>query len=351
MTKRLFSILSVALCAYSVFATNETESDSLYNQFHIQDVEVTARALQKDVIVPQTLKGSELQRLNALSVADALRYFSGVQLKDYGGVGGIKTINIRSMGSQHTAVYYNGVQLGNAQNGQVDLGRFSLDNMEEIQLYNGPKSAIFQSAREFGAAGNIYLTTRKPFFRENERVHVSGQMRFGSFALANPSVGLDVKLTDALSLTMDAEYVYSDGKYPFRYRRVFPSGETAYDTTAIRQNGDVNAVRTELGLHHYYRTTGFWRIHAYNYWSERGVPGAIVNNVWRNGERLWDRNTFVQLQWQDEWFGRWSTRMLAKYANDYTHYQNYDERLLPSNNEYLQQEAYFSFANKIQIFK
>lgn len=351
MTKRLFSILSVALCAYSVFATNETESDSLYNQFHIQEVEVTARALQKDVIVPQTLKGSELQRLNALSVADALRYFSGVQLKDYGGVGGIKTINIRSMGSQHTAVYYNGVQLGNAQNGQVDLGRFSLDNMEEIQLYNGQKSDIFQSAREFGAAGNIYLTTRKPFFRENERVHVRGQMRFGSFALANPSVGLDVKLTDALSLTMDAEYVYSDGKYPFRYRRVFPSGETAYDTTAIRQNGDVNAVRTELGLHHYYRTTGFWRIHAYNYWSERGVPGAIVNNVWRNGERLWDRNTFVQLQWQDEWFGRWSTRMLAKYANDYTHYQNYDERLLPSNNEYLQQEAYFSFANKIQIFK
>ena len=103
-------------------------------------------------------------------------------------------------------------------------------------------------------------------------------------------------------------------------------------------------------MHHYYRTTGFWRIHAYNYYSERGVPGAIVNNVWRNGERLWDRNTFVQGQWQDEWFNRWSTRFLFKYANDYTHYRNYDTRLLPSNNEYLQQEAYLSFANKVQVF-
>lgn len=350
MIKKLFLILLFALCARSVFAIDEAELDSLYRQFQMEEVEVTARALTKDIIVPQALKGIELERLNALSVADALRYFSGIQLKDYGGVGGIKTINVRSMGSQHTAVYYNGIQLGNAQNGQVDLGRFSLDNMEEIQLFNGQKSDIFQSAREFGAAGNVYLTTRKPYFKEYERVHVRAKMRFGSFALANPSVGVDIKLIDNLSMTLDAEYVYSDGKYPFRYKRVFPSGETAYDTTAIRQNGDINAVRTELGLHHYYRTTGFWRLHAYNYYSERGIPGAIVNNVWRNGERLWDRNTFVQGQWQDEWFGRWNTRLLAKYANDFTHYKNYDERLLPADNKYLQQELYLSLANKVQVF-
>ena len=351
MVKKLYCILFCAFCATSVFAISDAELDSLYRDFTIEEVEVTARSLTKDVIVPQSLKGEELQRLNALSVADAIRYFSGVQLKDYGGVGGIKTINVRSMGSQHTAVYYNGVQLGNAQNGQVDLGRFSLDNMEEIQLFNGQKSDIFQSAREFGAAGNVYLTTRRPYFKAHEKVHVRGRMRFGSFDLANPSVGVDVKLTDALSLTIDGEYVYSSGKYPFRYRRVLPSGETAYDTTAIRQNGDVNAVRAELGLHHYYRTTGFWRVHVYNYYSERGVPGAIVNNVWRNGERLWDRNTFVQAIWQDEWFGRWSTRLLAKYANDFTHYLNYDVRLLPSNNRYLQQEAYLSLANKVQLFR
>ena len=350
MIRRTFFILILALGATSVLAMSEAELDSLYRDFRIEEVEVTARALTKDVIVPQTLKGAQLERLNALNVADALRYFSGVQLKDYGGVGGIKTINVRSMGSQHTAVYYNGVQLGNAQNGQVDLGSFSLDNMEQIQLYKGQKSDIFQSAREFGSAGNVYLTTRRPYFKDKERVHVRAQMRCGSFALANPNIGFDLKLTETLSLNFDAEYIYSDGKYPFRYRRVLPTGEVAYDTTAIRQNGDINAVRVEGGLYDYYSTTGFFRIHAYNYWSERGIPGAIVNNVWRNGERLWDRNNFIQAEWQDEWFNRWSTRVLAKWANDYTHYKNYDERLLPSDNEYLQQELYFSFANKVQIF-
>lgn len=31
------------------------------------------------------------------------------------------------------------IELGNAQNGTVDLGRFSLDNMESVTLYNGQK--------------------------------------------------------------------------------------------------------------------------------------------------------------------------------------------------------------------
>ena len=77
MVRRYIFIFIFALCACSLFA----EQDTLYNDFHIDEVEVTARALTKDVIVPQTLKGEELHRLNALSVADALRYFSGVQLK------------------------------------------------------------------------------------------------------------------------------------------------------------------------------------------------------------------------------------------------------------------------------
>ena len=88
----------------------------------------------KEVIPSQKLSGKELQNLNSHTVADALRYFSGVQLKDYGGVGGIKTVNIRSMGTNHMGVFYDGIELSNAQNGQVDLGMYSLDNIEEISL-------------------------------------------------------------------------------------------------------------------------------------------------------------------------------------------------------------------------
>ena len=89
---------------------------------------------------------------------------------------------------------------------------------------------------------------------------------------------------------------------------------------------------------------------AYHYNSERGVPGAIVNNVWRRGERLWDRNTFVQSSWQDEFFNRWSVKVNAKYAFDYTRYVNNDDKLIHVDNIYKQQEAYLSWANKVAIF-
>ncbi len=344
----------VCAVAFSLAASAQTltqeQADSIVRQYDLDEVTITAKPKDKDIILPQTLQGKELEKLNSLSVADAIRFFSGVQIKDYGGVGGIKTVNIRSMGTNHMGVYYNGIQLGNAQNGQVDLGKFSLENIDEISLYNGQKSDIFQSAREFGSAGSVYLNSRRPKFDEGKNIHIRAGMKAGSFALVNPSLLFDAKLTDELSLSMNAEVVHSNGKYKFRYRRVTPAGELVYDTTAVRQNGDVNTVRLEAGLNYYYSSTGFWKVQAYHYNSERGVPGAIVNNVWRNGERLWDRNTFVQSSWQDEFFGRWSVKINAKYAFDYTRYVNNDDKLVHVDNTYKQQEAYLSWANKVMIF-
>ena len=103
----------------------QSKLDSLQR---LDEVLVTARSLPKEVIPVQQLSGAQLQQ-QLHSVADAIRYFSGVQIKDYGGVGGLKTVNIRSMGTNHVGVFYDGIELGNAQNGTVDLGRFSLDNM------------------------------------------------------------------------------------------------------------------------------------------------------------------------------------------------------------------------------
>ncbi|MCQ2345964.1 MAG: TonB-dependent receptor [Paludibacteraceae bacterium] len=342
--------LEAGVSAFALEPDQKHVLDSILQQFQVEEVTVTAPAVEQEVIRPQTLKGEELERSGGLSVADALRYFSGVQLKDYGGVGGIKTINVRSMGSQHVGVFYNGIQLGNAQNGQIDLGKFALTEMEEIRLYNGQKSDIFQSAREMGSAGAVYLQSRKPYFRPGEKVHARISMRCGSFALVNPSASLDIKLSERLALTLNGEYVYADGKYKFRYLRFTPDGSVAYDTTAVRENGDVHAFRAEMGVHHYYSTTGFWRIQAYYYQSERGVPGAIVNNVWSNGERLWDRNAFVQTQWQEQVGRVWYIKFNLKYANDYTHYINQDMRLLPADNSYLQQELYASLAQKFHVF-
>ena len=302
----------------------------------------------REVIPAQTLKEVELQRLNSFSVADAIRYFSGVQLKDYGGVGGLKTVNIRSMGTNHMAVFYDGIQLGNAQNGQVDLGRFSLDDVEEISLYNGQKSDIFQSAKDFGASGTIYITTRRPRFEKGRNANFKATMKAGSFGLVNPSIRSEYKISDAVSTSFSGEWINATGKYKFRYRRRNTLGEIVYDTTAVRHNGDINATRLEAALHGV-MNEGRWTVRAYSYNSERGIPGAIVNNVFRNGERLWDTNSFIQGTFTNRWTQKVRSLVNAKYATDYTHYENQDAKLIQTKNTYRQKEMYVSCANLYNI--
>lgn len=340
-------ILSIMLfCIIPGLSNAKEQKDSTYL---LEEVVVTAQQPSRDIIPVQTLSGDELNRLNSNSVADALRYFSGVQVKDYGGVGGIKTVNIRSMGTNHTGVVYDGVELGNAQNGQIDLGQFSLDNIEALSLYNGQKSEILQPAKDFGSAGTIYMKTRKPKFNEGETYHARATLRTGSFDLLNPSALVELKLSERVSASLSAEWINSSGKYKFRYRRVNPAGELAYDTTAVRENGDINATRLELNTQGTL-PSGSWTFKVYNYNSERGVPGAIVNNVWRRGERIWDTNSFVQGRYTG-FFGKFTTLNNIKYAFYRTHYVNNDDKQIKVDNLYKQKEAYISSANEFEINK
>ena len=333
------------LNCYPSIAQNTTDT---VKTVELKEVAVTGRQF-KEVIPSQRLSGEELKRLNSHSVADAIRYFSGVQIKDYGGIGGLKTVDIRSMGTNHTGVFYDGIQLGNAQNGQIDLGKFSLDNIEEVSLYNGQKSEIFQPAKDFGSAGTIYLRTRRPYFEGNKKYNLRTLFRTGSFDLINPSFLWEQKIGKTGSSSLNTEYTYSSGKYPFRYRKVLPDKTVAWDTTAIRQNGDIHSLRLEGSLNGYTPNGGYWHAKTYFYNSEKGIPGAIVNNVWKHSQRQWDRNFFAQASFRKE-VDKWYHFLVnVKYANDYMRYLNPDTTLMYIDNKFTQQEIYVSLANTFAV--
>ena len=347
----MFRQFSSAVClSCALFPAGGTMSLCAQNRLdslqRLDEVVVTAKALSKEVIPVQQLAGAQLQRLGAHSVADAIRYFSGVQIKDYGGVGGLKTVNIRSMGTNHVGVFYDGIELGNAQNGTVDLGRFSLDNMEAVTLYNGQKSVLLQPAKDFASAGSIYLQSRTPRFAAGERQHVKSTFKTGSFGVVNPSIVWDRRLNERISSSVSAEYMYTTGRYKFTYRV-----EDSYDTTAVRRNGDVNAVRLEGGLFGSIKG-GYWRAKAYLYRSERGYPGAVVKNKFSHEDRQWDTNVFAQGSFRKEFSPRYSLLINAKYAYDYLHYladPRRDEALMYVNNRYYQHETYVSVANQYAL--
>ncbi len=301
----------------------------------------------RSVVPAQELKSEQLRALNSHSVADAVRYFAGVQLKDFGGVGGLKTIDVRGMGSQHVGVFYDGIQIGNAQNGVVDLGKFSLDDFEVISLYNGQRSTIFQSAKDYASSSAIYLQSKKPIFKANKNTNATIRYKLGSIQLINPSIRLEQRITDNISATLSSEYIQSNGIYKFRYKRLNLNGTTAYDTIAKRKDGQIEAKRLELGLLGRGNQSE-WNVKGYLYLSDRGIPAAIVRGRFGGrGQTLVDNNYFVQGSYQKKW-KNFQSKLNLKYAYDFTHYTD-TVSTVKSENKYYQREFYASWANLYSI--
>ena len=275
----------------------------------------------------QTISGETLHNLSTTSVADALKYFSGVQIKDYGGLGGLKTVNVRSLGSQHVGVYLDGIRITNAQNGQVDLGKYSLSNMESVSLYNANKNERLQSASEYASAATVYMQTKRP-----DKTTLNVEYGNGSFGLNKVKGYFSLKNY----FFVDAEYQHTDGDYKFKFK------SASEDTIGRRHNSDIFFYRLEAA--------GFFKgftTHIYYYNSERGLPGPVIRRLtdqWDSTDRQWDQNFFVQTSYKKLW-EKFGLRANLKYSFDYLHYlqdPSTNASAMYCNNHYTQQDVYGS---------
>lgn len=294
-------------------------------------VEVTADF--KPLSTLQRLDGTRLQALSSTSIADALKYFAGVQIKDYGGLGGLKTVNVRSLGAQHVGVYIDGIRITNAQNGTVDLGKYSLSTLESVSLYNANKLEKGQSASEYASGATVYLRTRRP-----DTDSISVLAGIGSFSTYRGRLNFQFNRRGWQGF-VDGEYLYSKGDYPFRYKSEFE------DTVGRRANSDIEFYRIEGALFN----KGF-SSHFYSYVSQRGCPGGIVRRLsgkYTNIGREWDTDLFVQASWQHGFDNIHFVRFNTKYSHEYLRYNTdfpENQNTARVDNHYYQNDAYASGA-------
>lgn len=321
------SLCAAAYCGGDIYASAVPElKDTVLS---LRDVEVTAT--RKPLATVQALSGPQLQALSNTSIADALKYFAGVQIKDYGGLGGLKTINVRSLGSQHVGVYIDGVRLTNAQNGTIDLGKYSMSTLESVSLYNANRLEQCQSASEYASGATVYLQTRRP---DCDSLTILGGT--GSFGLWRARVNAQFS-RKGWSGFLDTEYLKWKGDYPFRYKSQWE------DTVGRRRNSDIEYVRLEGALF-----KGGFASHAYLYISERGCPGGIVRRLsdkYINVGREWDTDFFVQGSWQKTFSEIHRFKAVMKYSHEYLRYNtDYPENqnTARADNHYWQNDAYAS---------
>lgn len=302
------------------------------------------------LIVPQRISEKDLN--TSANLSEAIRRFSGVQVRDYGGAGGLKTINVRSLGSEHTGVFIDGIQVDNAQNMQVDLGRFGIENLQCVSIFNGQKASLLQSAKEYSSASTVYLETARPEFssgRNNHRIWLRG----GSFGTFSPGMTFERLFKGGISLRLTGEAVTSNGQYNFHVSdfRQTPEGTMAgYDTVMTRKNCDIQSLRLEGQLFSGKTSTSDWNLHAYFFGSERGLPGPVFKRADEyplSEDRQEDMNVFIQGRWRRTLSEKWSVMTRFKYSFDELEYLDVPELrpdLNPADFLYKNHTAYLSTA-------
>lgn len=284
--------------------------DSITGKVHaIPEVGVKGRRIPPALSATaplQQMKKAEMERLGVLDVASAIQHFSGVSVKDYGGIGGLKTVSVRSLGAQHTAVSYDGVAVSDCQSGQVDISRFSLDNVSGLGLSIGQSDNIYQTAKMFASAGALSIETTRPDF-DKRSYQLLAHMKAGSYGLANPSLFYAQKLSNRFSLSAYTDYLRADGSYPFKMW----NGNKLID--AKRNNSDIETYRAELNLFATLSGKQDLRAKLYLFDSERGLPGGVIYDNSYAAERLYDRNYFGQLKYENRFSEQWKLQASGKF--------------------------------------
>lgn len=298
-----------------------------------------------DAAAVQQLSVKQIATLPTLQLSDALKYMSGVVVKDYGGTGGMKTVSVRGLGAQHTGVVYDGIPLTDCQTGQIDLGRLSLDNVHDIALEIGINAGIFVPARLFSYSNLLKINTLSKI--PDNPVHVKVGLTAGSYGLLSSQLLFENYIKSRkrpdryIVWNLAASYLFSQGNYPYILHY---GGITDSLSRERRQNSDVTVWNAEANVRVYLDKKQQLAFKWYYYDSERGLPAATIYYNLNSAQRLWNRNTFGQMMYRNFFNSHWAYQLNAKVNYDHTHYLdpaylNAEGRL---ENDYRQLEGYLS---------
>ena len=281
---------------------------------------------------------SDIKKMGITDISDALHRIPGINLRDYGGAGGMKTASVRGFGAEHTGVVYDGVALSDCQNGRIDLSRYSLDNIVGLSMIVGDDNDIFIPVKTAASAAKIVLNTQSVPRADDEDWHLKLQAKTGSFGMVSPYIMVGKTFNPNFSMSMIGEYTYADNDYPFSY---YNGSQFVKEK---RTNSRLNSGHGELNME--WRKTSRKTLagKVYYYDNDRRLPGPVILYNPESNESLRDRNFFAQLKWTDVSNNNLQWKVLGKFNWDATRYHDENGKY-PGGyllEKYVQREAYAS---------
>jgi vitamin B12 transporter len=309
----------------------------------LKEVKVSSAGIpQIQTIAPsQSINAADFARYSAFTVADAIRNFAGVIVQDYGGIGGLQTVSVRGLNANHTAILYDGVQINDAETGQIDLSKFNLSNIAQIILYNGQPPDICQPAASFASASVLSIKTIKPELTAAKPYSITAGIKTGSFGLINPDLQWLQRINKYWSFSVNGYFEDANGKYKYK------NANDGADSAHTRNGADITTGQVEGALYWAKNDSNKFNLHINYYNDNQGIPGAVeLYNSTLSGDRLWNNNLFIQAGYEHIWDSGIHLLINTKLSRDYQRYLDptYPDAEGKIDDRFTQREFYQSAA-------
>jgi iron complex outermembrane receptor protein len=156
----------------------------------------------------ETIKDSVLKN-NYQSLGSLLQNQVNLYFKQNGN-GMVSSISLRGTNASQTGVFWNGIAINSALNGQVDFNTLSANTFDEVEIRRGGGSVLLGSGSIGGA---INLKDRVIFQKEKKASLYVGLASFQTFSTQFNGIISNNKMFAKISLgglTSDNDYPYSD---------------------------------------------------------------------------------------------------------------------------------------------
>ncbi|WP_107039295.1 TonB-dependent receptor plug domain-containing protein [Brumimicrobium mesophilum] len=271
-----------------------------------QEVIIKGRHLKIDQHT--TLNESQIKTLAPNDLGTLLQYINGVTIKNYGGIGGMKTLSHRGLGGEHTQLIIDGLPVSNPQNGQTNLANIQLNNVEEVGLSHQTTNQLIPVSALIKGSSLQLKTFDQQFSRK--KFALKSSITVGSFGQKEAFVGIK-KSNDNAFISFNGGSRTYEGDYPYK----LPFGN---------QNQEVNRRNNELEDYHFNIGSGIkWRTHLTSHQLkfsgkrnviQQELPGAVIfyNNLAQ--ETLETENTSAGLN-----YSLINTKIAFKAFGQYSH--------------------------------
>ena len=339
-----FFYISFLLCALCSWAQDSIKTVNL------DSVSVSAKRIELQQNAPSgdKLSRKQLEIINTQNAGDAAKFLGGVMVKDYGGLGGVKTVSVRGLSSNHTSVSYDGINIFDNQSGQIDLSKYSLSSVNSLSLANAGFNSFIPTASSLASSSSVNIETKKPDMG-SKQLKGDAALSYGSFNMFNGNLFLATKVSNKDILTLLTDMTNTNGRYS--YKIYYGANQQLSTKTKKRENNDLFSYHGEANWFHSFSAKQNLKTKVYYYYSNRGLP-SNVNLYYQNSkQRLWNNNFFAQTDFSSYINDRLTYKNKLKFDWNYTRYNDPYYLGAPEgqNDEYKQNLVYMNNAVRYLI--